>query len=225
MERAGTLINRLLEQYQQNASADNLAATAQLLLAELQQATSGNGASKKKISVIMPQSLPHSIQLPSPEKIDHPEIQQPVLMQKEIIGVIKETEPDESFPHLRMADIPTLVYQNKGKPELNETINTNTESLNDKLKLNNTELGSVLQGSSVRDLRKAIGINDRYVFINELFRGDEAIYERSIKTINAFSILPEAEYWIKRELKLKFGWPEENTTVMHFDQLVKRRFS
>ena len=173
----------------------------------------------------MPQSLPHSIQLSSTEKIDHPEIQQPTVIQKEIIGVIKETEPDESFPYLTMADIPTLVYQNKPKPELNETISTNTESLNDKLKINNTELGSVLQGSSVRDLRKAIGINDRYVFINELFRGDEAIYERSIKTINAFSILPEAEYWIKRELKLKFGWPEENTTVMHFDQLVKRRFS
>ncbi len=34
------------------------------------------------------------------------------------------------------------------------------------------------------------------------------MYERSIKTINAFRILPEAEYWMERELKVKLGWDE-----------------
>jgi hypothetical protein len=74
-------------------------------------------------------------------------------------------------------------------------------------------------------LRKAIGINDRYVFISELFRGDETMYERSIKTINGFNVYGEAELWIKRELKLKLAWLDENETVRLFDQLVKRRFS
>ena len=77
----------------------------------------------------------------------------------------------------------------------------------------------------VRDLRKAIGINDRYVFVSELFRGDEVGYERSIKTINNFRILAEAQYWIERELKLKLGWDENKEIVKLFDQLVKRRFS
>ena len=75
------------------------------------------------------------------------------------------------------------------------------------------------------DLKKAIGINDRFFFINELFKGDEVMYERSIKTINGFSIYPEAEYWIRRELKLKLGWNERLDAVKQFDQLVKRRFS
>jgi hypothetical protein len=77
----------------------------------------------------------------------------------------------------------------------------------------------------VKDLRKAIGINDRFLFISELFRGDEVMYERSIKTINSFSIFPEAEYWISRELKTKLGWSNDHSAVQHFDQLVKRRFS
>jgi hypothetical protein len=85
-------------------------------------------------------------------------------------------------------------------------------------------VGHKLTDSPIRDLKKAIGINDRYVFINELFRGDEVMYERSIKTINNFKILPEAEYWIQRELKVKLGWDEGSGTVKHFDQLVKRRF-
>ncbi|MES1198276.1 MAG: hypothetical protein ABUL41_03270 [Chitinophagaceae bacterium] len=83
----------------------------------------------------------------------------------------------------------------------------------------------VLKETPVKDLRKAIGINDRFLFINDLFRGDESMYERSIKTINSFNIFPEAEYWINRELKVKMGWDNNHSTVQHFDQLVKRRFS
>jgi hypothetical protein len=74
-------------------------------------------------------------------------------------------------------------------------------------------------------LRKGVGINDRFVFVRELFRGDDAMYERSIKTINNFTIFPEAEYWIARELKHKLGWDDKNETVKHFYQLVRRRFS
>ncbi|MDP1844982.1 MAG: hypothetical protein Q8K64_16325, partial [Sediminibacterium sp.] len=82
-----------------------------------------------------------------------------------------------------------------------------------------------LEETPIRDLRKAISINDRYLFAHMLFRGDENMYERSIKTINSFSIYPEAQYWIQRELKVKLGWQESNETVKHFDQIIKRRFS
>jgi hypothetical protein len=109
--------------------------------------------------------------------------------------------------------------------EVNDVIGANATSLNDKLKSDVTDLKSALNDTPVRDLRKAIGVNDRYVFINQLFRGDEVMYERSLKTINGFRILPEAEYWMERELKVKLGWDENRETTRHFYQLVKRRFS
>jgi hypothetical protein len=98
-------------------------------------------------------------------------------------------------------------------------------SLNEKLKPSGKELADHLQGSPVRDLRKAIGINDRYVYINELFRGNEAMFDRALKTLNDFSILPEAEYWIQRELRIKLGWKDEEPAVQQFLQLIRRRFS
>ena len=98
-------------------------------------------------------------------------------------------------------------------------------SLNDVLKPSGTELSDSLKDAPLKDLKKGIGINDRFLYINELFRGDETMYERSIKTINAFAIYPEAEYWIKRELKLKLAWDDKNAVVAAFDQLVRRRFS
>lgn len=109
--------------------------------------------------------------------------------------------------------------------EVNDVIGNSTTSLNDKLKSEVADLKSALNDTPVRDLKKAIGVNDRYVFINQLFRGDEVMYERSLKTINGFRILPEAEYWMERELKVKLGWDENREATRHFYQLVKRRFS
>lgn len=136
-------------------------------------------------------------------------------------------------------EVPTLVHQpryEQPKPtpvaapapgkELNEVINGKQLSLNDQLGSGHTEIVHKLtEATSIRDLKKAIGINDRFVFINELFRGDEVMYERSIKTINNFSIYPEAQYWIERELKIKLGWDNDRPAVQEFYALVKRRFS
>ena len=141
---------------------------------------------------------------------------------KEEPVIIPEEKNGWKFDPYR--EIPTLSHQESVK-ELNEVMASNEFSLNDKLKAEVKEVAHLLNDSPVRDLRRAVGINDRFVFISELFRGDEAMYERSIKTINNFRIFPEAEYWIERELKVKLGWDEGKEITRHFYQLVKRRFS
>ncbi len=246
MERTGALIERLLQQYHDNADAGKMLVTVQMLMAELQQQAQAT-ATTKKVSVVMPKYINNAftsnevLDRPRPEQILVKPVQPPAIqpvVQSATKPVAEETidaEPPQPKPEPAktkqpwqfdaVMEIPTLAHQQKERTELNELIGSKGESLNEKLKLNNVELGAVLQSAPVRDLKKAIGINDRYVFINELFRGDEVTYERSIKTINSFTILAEAEYWIKRELKLKFAWNEGSEAVHHFDQLVKRRFS
>ena len=126
-------------------------------------------------------------------------------------------------------EVPTLSHQDplpeNARTNPNELNFDYPESLNDRLKEVKIELSQSLTSSPIKDLKKAIGINDRFLFINELFRGDEAMYERSIKTIQNFSIYAEAEFWIRRELKVKIGWIDSDPVVKQFDQLVKRRFS
>jgi hypothetical protein len=142
--------------------------------------------------------------------------------------VKEETKPlpqnHSVLPFDVMEETPTL-SQRQPQKEVHELISSKEASLNDKLKQEKIELGNVLQEAPIKDLRKGIGVNDKFLFINELFRGDEGLYERSIKTINAFNILPEAEYWINRELKIKLGWSDDKEVVQYFYQLVKRRFS
>jgi hypothetical protein len=134
-------------------------------------------------------------------------------------------------PHFDVVEeTPTLLQhtpqeEKKIHREINQIIHGQQRSLNDQLKQQKTEVAHLLQEAPIKDLRKAIGINDKFVFLAELFNGDEAMYERSIKTINNFHVLQEAEYWINRELKLRLGWNDTANTVQHFYSLVRRRFS
>jgi hypothetical protein len=127
-----------------------------------------------------------------------------------------------------LEEIPTLLHQRieNHTNQLAANNDANSQlSINDKLKQESHAVLEQLNNEPIKDLKKAISINERFLFISELFNGDEAMYDRSIKTINAFSIYPEAEYWIRRELKVKFAWEEKSNTVKQFNQLVKRRFS
>lgn len=233
MERIKTLISKLKEQFEKNADPAQLLMTVQLLHHELAQLQGNRSQSlgTAKVAVILPNSM-NVIAQPSlhyekyaPKPVEKPvlqEVKETVLVDNGSLSVVqKNGQLDMMFDP--MTEIPTLSHQPREK-EVNDAA-TQPESLNDKLKQGKTELVEMLKEIPVKDLRKAIGINDRFLFISELFRGDEAMYERSIKTINSFNIYAEAQYWISRELKVKLGWSNDHVSVQHFDQLVKRRFS
>ncbi|ANH81534.1 hypothetical protein A8C56_11605 [Niabella ginsenosidivorans] len=76
----------------------------------------------------------------------------------------------------------------------------------------------------IHDLTKDISEADKERFVKNLFRGDEVMYNRCIKTINNFNSLEQAEYWVTRELKTKLGWIN-NSDVEYFDRLIYRRFA
>lgn len=235
MERIGMLINKLKDQFEQKASPSQMAFTLQQIQSELSQLSvtpaqtssesNGNHAfGTAKVAVMMPRSS--HVAVPAAETQQEQVYEQVRVAERQVERepVISQKLKDrETYEYDPMVDIPTLSHQNNIK-EVNDAIAQGHESLNEKLKKEQTELFEKLKESPIRDLRKAIGVNDRFVFINELFRGDEPMYERSIKTINGFHIYAEAEYWINRELKVKLGWIE-NEAVRHFYQLVKRRFA
>ena len=245
MERVETLCDQLREQLSANATAVELLLTVQMLQSELLhlKATGGEATTASAVAFNMPVSFETPNQPPvetnEPEEkivemllIDEAEVEAELEEIKKNAEARNQISIQNKPPMLfdPVEDTPTLVHQQPGlakpKKELHESIGADgADSLNDKLRQHKTELSDALQDAPIKDLKKAIGINDRFLFINELFRGDEVMYERSIKTINGFSIYPEAEYWIKRELKLKLGWDDKNTVVKQFDQLVKRRFS
>jgi hypothetical protein len=228
MERVGVLIERLFAQYRNNADKEKLLVTTQLLLSELQNTGEENYDNHSSFVSVFYPAFHQSHGVMEETEISSATKQEIKINNENVNQPVQEAESEEQqnadsyFDPL--TEIPTLALKQK---EINEAIAAGGESLNDRLKYASSynEIGSSIKTTPIKDLRKAIGINDRYVFISELFRGDETMYERSIKTINGFNVYGEAELWIKRELKLKLAWLDENETVRLFDQLVKRRFS
>jgi len=249
MERVETLLKKLQDQFAQNAAPVQLLLTVQMLQAELLHLQGSHGPSVINNDVAVTVSnMIAPVNQPANDHIDM-EIKTVEVLQvdeaeieAELEEIKKNAEAMQKIslqhkPHIIIdseEDIPTLAHQPQKQPpqpednprEINESVGVNgVASINERLKQSRIDLGETLTEVPIRDLRKAIGVNDRFLFINELFRGDEVAYERSIKTINSFSIFPEAEYWIQRELKVKNGWNDSNEIVQQFYQLVKRRFS
>lgn len=257
MEKIGTLIKKLQEQYASQVNAEFLLHTTEMLVAELSMQHHQQQV-KKRVAVLMPQhfvanhpisALPieekefettvvdlakpaTTVEIPSTQNKEIEIVALPKMEEKEAEMVIEELIAEIPKPILQkpLSIFNTEVTQpivngHKMLFELNDVLVEDEEEINQKHQTQQIEVAATIKQPPVKDLRKAIGINDKYAFIQYLFKGDEATYERCIKTINGFNVFPEAEAWVKRELITKMGWVEEEETVQTFLYLVKRRFA
>ncbi len=76
----------------------------------------------------------------------------------------------------------------------------------------------------VDDLKKSIGINARFAFINELFSGDQMLFHESIERINKSSAFEEARKVLYEDLADKMKWNTSSKPFSELEELVKRRF-
>lgn len=76
-------------------------------------------------------------------------------------------------------------------------------------------------GAPVDDIRKAISIGDRFLFIRELFGGNGEALQKTIDELNKLSSLEEAEALVRK----RFHWDEETPAAQLFMNILKRRFS
>ena len=209
MDRVRALVEKLSEQLRQNEDKASVIITAQQLLTELGGAV---------VAKPLPQNIYEETANEAPD-----------------LPLIPVQNTPEIQPIATMAEINESALEGKNEIPANELIPTpHTEILEAPKPDNHTtalseikerkEVKDHLVLEPIKDLRSAIGINDKFQFIQELFGGDEKSFEVGIKTINSFKIFPEAQFYIKREFREKNNWDEESGVVKQFDQLVKRRF-
>ena len=99
-----------------------------------------------------------------------------------------------------------------------------SHTLGDKLEsAEDTSLAARLQRKPVSDLASAIGINDKFLLLNELFGGSMEKYNKSIRALNNFSTLLGAKTYMS-ELQIEFQWDCESDAYKKLDNLVERRF-
>jgi hypothetical protein len=72
----------------------------------------------------------------------------------------------------------------------------------------------------VSSLPKAIGINDKFRFIKELFGGDSDLYNETIKKLDAIGSLVSAISYIESN----FSWDKNSDSVKQLITLIRRRY-
>ena len=81
--------------------------------------------------------------------------------------------------------------------------------------------GSTLaQAKPVQHLMTAIGINDRFTFVRELFNNDNAAFENTIQTLNEAANFNDAyNYMIQH-----FDWDMDSEAVQQLLEIIRRKF-
>ena len=103
-------------------------------------------------------------------------------------------------------------------------IRENIPTLGDMLEQSEDKsLAARLQRKPVSDLITAIGINDKFLFLNELFGGSMEKYNKSIRSLNSFSTLLGAKTYMS-ELQIEFQWDCTSEAYKKLNDLVERRF-
>lgn len=100
---------------------------------------------------------------------------------------------------------------------------TQSESLGESLMHEDHSLAARLQQNPVRDLKSAIGINDKFLFVNELFGGSMEKYNKSIENLNDLKTLNGAMIYLN-ELKVELQWNSSNEAYQKLTELVRRKF-
>jgi len=97
----------------------------------------------------------------------------------------------------------------KGKETLHETLHHSLEQ----------KEATLASAKPITDLRSAIGINDRFTFIRELFNNDSTAFEQIIMMLNSTGSLESALAIVRDQ-----QWDMNSEAVEQLTALLKRKF-
>jgi hypothetical protein len=139
-----------------------------------------------------------------------PFVEQPTHVAPSVIVVEHKSEVHIQHGH----------HAKKNASTLGESLVTDKNSVLDKLQASKETLNPALIGKTVDDIKKAIGINDRFLYQRELFEGNSALMNQTIDEINRMTSFAEAMGFIKAN----FGWDDQSETTQAFINIVRRKF-
>ena len=129
-----------------------------------------------------------------------------------------EAKP-EPAPMPTPAPAPAPVAQPTAEPvRLGDVLGGKTTTLAEKMADDSVPTAAF---NRITDLRKAIGLNDKFLMIRDLFDGDAARYEDTITTLNEFDDLDECMIYIVEN----FVWNPDSEGAKLLVSLIERKLA
>lgn len=112
---------------------------------------------------------------------------------------------------------PVVAPQEEAPQRLGDVIAKNVTTLADKM----AEEQPTAAYNRITDIRKAIGLNDKFLMIRDLFDGDAKLYEQTITRLNEFDDLDECMIYIVEN----FRWNPDSEGAKLLVSLIERKLS
>jgi hypothetical protein len=131
-------------------------------------------------------------------------------------------EEEQKSPEKKEEAIDALA---KEEPKaIYETFTKSQLSLNEMLMQNDNSLHKKLSKNKLNDIRSAISLNKKFLFINELFEGQSSEYDRALSEIEVSSNYNDALKLLNERYASKFKWTIGNPAMEEFFEIVERKF-
>lgn len=134
-------------------------------------------------------------------------------------GVTPAAEPVAESTEVTtiVAPQPAPEPREEGPQRLGDVIAKNVTTLADKM----AEEQPTAAFNRITDIRKAIGLNDRFLMIRDLFGGDATLYDKTITRLNEFDDLDECMIYIVEN----FRWNPDSEGAKLLVSLLERKLS
>jgi len=151
---------------------------------------------------------------------------------KEFLEVKEATETEQPFNDLESlifgdAEIEKIEDLSEDIQELKDL--TLEEELDDTIPVDIiADLFEPLKPSSLNDKLQTniqIGLNDRIVFVKNLFEGSQEDFNRVISQLNTFKTEKEAKKFITKMVKPDYNWSEKEELENRLITIIERRFA
>lgn len=109
----------------------------------------------------------------------------------------------------------------QGGAVLGEVIKPHVQTLADTIAPPHDIASELRRNEPVTDLRQAIGLNDKFLLIRDLFGGDAQAYERAIETLNDFDDLDDCMIFIAEH----YAWNPNSDGAKLMMELLERKFA
>jgi hypothetical protein len=172
-----------------------------------------NPAIEKKTEIIEPEEEKRKEEPLIEEQVIHRHDQDPLPERKEVV--------EEAKAELKETQV-IKVKKNIESTIIADQFSNRPESFNEKLGSlkHDDDVLKILKKKPLSSLNEAIGVNDKFIFIREIFNGDEQSYNEVILKLESVGSLSDAE-----SVLMKYtGEDHDDETFSQFLDLIKRKF-
>jgi len=118
-------------------------------------------------------------------------------------------------------DAPKYPFAAEPEPVLGEVLGGDVHTLADTIAAPKDMASEIVRKERITDLKQAIGINDKFLLLRDLFGGDAERYERTIDRLNAFDDLDDCIIYISEN----YDWNPSSDGVRFLMELLERKLS